>query len=111
VRIARLFDGECATGTVVVTLLVVGSVCTEGFHQLHNYARAHNLRLAEVAEALAKGATNRDAGAALTMSARTVEAHLGHICQKLGVRFRNQLARCVMAAEGHPAIPEETKWP
>jgi DNA-binding CsgD family transcriptional regulator len=113
----------------------------EGFHRLHNYARANNLRLAEVAEAVisgklsaaeigqdhapagfeqltrkevrvalavAKGATNRDAGAALSMSARTVEAHLGHIYQKLGVRSRNQLARCVMAAERHQAIPEDT---
>ena len=39
------------------------------------------------------GATNREVGAALFMSPKTVEVHLTHIYRKLGLRSRTELAR------------------
>jgi len=42
----------------------------------------------QVALAVAKGATNREAGAALFLSPKTVEAHLGRIYRKLDIRSR-----------------------
>jgi DNA-binding CsgD family transcriptional regulator len=53
-----------------------------------------------VALAVARGASNREAAAALLISARTVEAHLSHIYQKLGVRSRSQLALRLLTGEG-----------
>ena len=46
----------------------------------------------QVALIVASGATNREAGARLFLSAKTVEAHLGRIYRKLGVRSRTELA-------------------
>ena len=46
----------------------------------------------EVAALVARGLTNRAIAAALVVSERTVEAHVAHICQKLGVRSRAQVA-------------------
>ncbi len=51
---------------------------------------------------VASGATNREAGARLFLSAKTVEAHLGRIYRKLGVRSRTELAARV-AGEGFAA--------
>jgi DNA-binding CsgD family transcriptional regulator len=47
----------------------------------------------QVALVVAEGATNREAGAKLFLSPKTVEAHLGRIYGKLGVRSRTELAR------------------
>jgi DNA-binding CsgD family transcriptional regulator len=57
-------------------------------------AEADNLTPAEqeVARLVAGGATNREVAARLSISPRTVEAHLGRIYRKLGVRGRSQLA-------------------
>lgn len=44
---------------------------------------------------MAEGATNREAAAALFLSPRTVEYHLGRSFTKLGVGNRAQLARLV----------------
>lgn len=52
----------------------------------------HELRVAQVA---ASGASGDEAGAQLFVSARTVEAHLGRIYRKLGVRTRAELAERV----------------
>jgi len=49
---------------------------------------AHELQVARV---VASGATNREAAAALFLSPKTVEFHLGHIYRKLGVRSRSEL--------------------
>ena len=53
----------------------------------------------QVALVVAQGATNREAGAALFLSPKTIEAHLGRIYRKLGVRSRTELARR-LATEG-----------
>ena len=53
----------------------------------------------QVALMVASGATNREAGARLFLSAKTIEAHLGRIYRKLGVRSRTELAALV-AHEG-----------
>jgi DNA-binding CsgD family transcriptional regulator len=46
----------------------------------------------QVALLVAGGSTNKEAGAALFLSAKTVEAHLGRIYRKLGLRSRTELA-------------------
>jgi DNA-binding CsgD family transcriptional regulator len=51
----------------------------------------------DVAEGVAAGQTNREVGAALFISHRTVETHLKHMFRKLGVRNRVELARTVAA--------------
>ncbi len=49
----------------------------------------------QVAFVVAEGATNKEAGAALFISPKTIEFHLGHIYGKLGVRSRSELVRMV----------------
>ena len=51
-----------------------------------------------VADLIASGATNRDAAAALFVSVRTVETHVGSIYRKLGVRTRAELAHKLAGA-------------
>jgi DNA-binding CsgD family transcriptional regulator len=46
----------------------------------------------QVALLVAGGSTNKEAAAALFLSAKTVEAHLGRIYRKLGLRSRTELA-------------------
>lgn len=53
----------------------------------------------QVAMMVAGGATNREAGARLFLSAKTVEAHLGRIYRKVGVRSRTELAGIVAKGE------------
>jgi DNA-binding CsgD family transcriptional regulator len=53
----------------------------------------------QVALAVAKGATNREAGAALFLSPKTIEAHLGRIYRKLDIRSRTQLAALLAREE------------
>jgi DNA-binding CsgD family transcriptional regulator len=57
-------------------------------------AAAEALTAAEeaVARLVADGATNKEVAAALSLSPRTVEAHLGHVFRKMGIRSRGQLA-------------------
>jgi DNA-binding NarL/FixJ family response regulator len=52
----------------------------------------------QVALVVAGGATNREAGAALFLSPRTIEVHLDRVFQKLGIRSRTELAP-LLAAE------------
>jgi len=47
----------------------------------------------EVVRMVVAGATNKEVAQALFMSVKTVEAHLGHVYRKLGVRSRRELAR------------------
>ena len=52
----------------------------------------------QVAAIVAGGATNREAAAALFLSVKTIEFHLGHIYRKLGIRSRSELARVIDAS-------------
>lgn len=47
----------------------------------------------QVALLVAEGATNREAAAALLVTPKTIELHLGHIYRKLGVPTRSALAK------------------
>jgi DNA-binding CsgD family transcriptional regulator len=47
----------------------------------------------QIALVVSTGATNREAGAALFLSPRTIEVHLGRVYRKLGIRSRTELAR------------------
>ncbi|MEO3761137.1 AAA family ATPase [Mycobacterium sp. B14F4] len=51
-----------------------------------------------IAQMLGDGATTREAAAALFLSPKTVEYHLRHVYQKLGIRSRDEL-RTVVAAQ------------
>ena len=46
----------------------------------------------QVATAVAGGLTNREAGARLFLSEKTIERHLGSVYRKLGLRSRTELA-------------------
>ena len=54
-----------------------------------DHLTAHELQVALV---VARGASNREAAAALFLSPKTIEFHLAHIYGKLGVRTRTELA-------------------
>ena len=54
----------------------------------------HELRVAQL---VAQGLTNREAAAALFVSAKTIEHHLRNVFRKLGVRRRTELARMMAA--------------
>ena len=49
--------------------------------------------------------TNREAAAKLFISPATVEYHLRHIYQKLGMSSRTQLARKISQAERNAVLP------
>ena len=62
-----------------------------------------------VALTVAAGATNKETAAALFISPKTVEFHLGHIYRKLGLRSRSELARRLYqpSLPGPPASPHK----
>lgn len=68
-------------------------------------AAALTPREAEVLSWLAKGKTNRDIGDILGMSPRTVNKHLEHIYQKLGVETRTAAASLATIVTG--ALPRQ----
>ena len=53
----------------------------------------------QVAHAVATGATNREVGAQLFLSPKTIEAHLSRIYRKLGLRSRTELIRRLAEGE------------
>jgi DNA-binding CsgD family transcriptional regulator len=53
----------------------------------------------QVALIVARGATNKEAGARLFLSPKTIETHLGRVYRKLNVRSRTELAH-LLASEG-----------
>ena len=59
----------------------------------------------EIAVLAAGGATNREIGARLFLSAKTVEVHLSRVYRKLGIRSRTELARVEALREGDPVRP------
>jgi DNA-binding NarL/FixJ family response regulator len=54
----------------------------------------HELRVAQL---VAQGLTNREAAAALFVSAKTVEHHLRNVFRKLGIKRRAELTRLMAA--------------
>ncbi len=52
----------------------------------------------QIAQAVVDGATNREAAAALFLSPKTVENHLGRVYAKLGVRSRTELGALLRTA-------------
>ena len=56
-------------------------------------------RETEVAHLVADGLTNKEIGAALFLSERTVESHVRAILAKLGFRSRAQIARSMPARD------------
>jgi DNA-binding NarL/FixJ family response regulator len=58
-----------------------------------------------VATMAARGLTNRDVAATLFLSPKTVEYHLRHVYQKLGLRSRAQLAAAISTASADPRHP------
>jgi DNA-binding CsgD family transcriptional regulator len=53
----------------------------------------------QVALTVARGATNREAAAALFLSPKTIEFHLRNIYRKLGIKSRTQLVRLMLRPE------------
>jgi DNA-binding CsgD family transcriptional regulator len=48
-------------------------------------------------ELAAQGMTNKEIAQAQFVSARTVETHIGHVFQKLGLKSRKELAAALQA--------------
>ena len=61
---------------------------TEGLASLSGRER-------EISELVAEGLTNREIGARLFLSEKTIETHLTRVFQKLGVRSRTQVAAAI----------------
>jgi DNA-binding CsgD family transcriptional regulator len=59
----------------------------------------------KVALVIAEGASNREAAAALFLSPKTIEAHLGRAYRKLGIRSRSELIRHFTTGEAVRASP------
>jgi DNA-binding NarL/FixJ family response regulator len=60
----------------------------------------------EIADLVAAGLTNREIGARLYLSEKTIETHLTRVFQKLGVRSRTQAAALL-----GPSMPRELRTP
>jgi DNA-binding CsgD family transcriptional regulator len=60
----------------------------------------------QIALLVAQGATNKEAAAALFVTAKTIEFHLGHVYRKLGVRSRTELAARMQASDRRGAEQE-----
>jgi DNA-binding CsgD family transcriptional regulator len=59
----------------------------------------------QVALLVGEGRTNREAAAALFVTAKTVEYHLGHVYHKLGIRSRTELAKLIAARDPVIGVP------
>lgn len=57
----------------------------------------------EIARLVADGMTNREVSQLLCISRRTVDSHLDHIRNKLGLRTRTQLVRWLLSSQGDEA--------
>ncbi len=65
----------------------------------------------QVALIVAEGRTNREAGAALFLSPKTIETHLSRIYRKLNIRSRTELARLLAGEGALPDSPERATPP
>jgi len=87
--VANLLRRVERTHTEIAQLVAPGSLIDQAF------ARSESLTDAEarVASAVARGLTNKQIGAELRISARTVENHISHILAKKGFANRVDIAR------------------
>jgi len=80
-------------GEVVLPPAIAGkalSILARGGHVAGGLAEPLSERESEVLRLLAQGSTNKDIAQTLTLSVRTVEAHLRNIYGKLGARSRTE---------------------
>ena len=56
-----------------------------------------------IAALVAQGQTNREVAAAMFVTENTVQTHVRHIFQKLGVRSRTELAARLLSVPGNSA--------
>ena len=61
-----------------------------------NATRTLTAAESQIAALVAEGMTNKDIAAALFLSPKTIEFHLGHIYRKLDIHSRTQLARALL---------------
>lgn len=78
-----------------IELLATGETARARRQPAADRLTPHELQVALV---VADGATNREAAAALFVSPKTIEYHLGRVYRKLGLRSRSQLA-ALLASE------------
>ena len=74
----------------------------------HGSAGVLGQRPAEVARLVADGLSNKEIGARLFISERTVESHVRNILNKLGFNSRAQIAGWI-AASGHQPRPTDRR--
>jgi DNA-binding CsgD family transcriptional regulator len=72
----------------------------EQIHPEHLASLPLTPREREILSLVAAGKTNADIAILLTISSRTVQKHLEHVFQKLGVETRTAAAMCALAAAG-----------
>ena len=60
-----------------------------------------------IAALVAQGQTNREVASAMFVTENTVQTHVRHIFQKLGVRSRTELAARLLSAPASTAAPSE----
>jgi DNA-binding CsgD family transcriptional regulator len=63
----------------------------------------------QIALVVAEGKTNREVGAQLFVSPKTVEWHLGNIYRKLGVGSRTQLGRALLSDRSRASAPSSPR--
>lgn len=62
----------------------------------------------EIVRFLCRGLTNNEIGREMSISGRTVQAHLRHVYQKLGVESRSQLMALVLVHREETQTKERT---
>ncbi|MDV6306024.1 helix-turn-helix transcriptional regulator [Gordonia amicalis] len=91
--------GRESTLEVAVQLVSGRTPATAGRSGSASLRASLTRRENEVATLVADGLTNKEIATKLTISPRTVDAHVDHILTKLGFRSRTQIARWVSADE------------
>jgi DNA-binding NarL/FixJ family response regulator len=90
----RICDGECVIDPTIVSRLMKRRRQQSPLDDLTDRERT-------VLTLMAEGRTNRAIGATLSLSAKTVETHVGQIFQKLGLPPSTSDHRRVMAVVAH----------
>jgi DNA-binding CsgD family transcriptional regulator len=86
-KAGREMSRDAAIGLALAEPAQVGTVAADG-----EYAAPLGKREAEVARLIAEGLSNKQIGARLFISKRTVDTHVGSILNKLGLNSRAQIA-------------------